>query len=198
MQFQEVITSIEQDILSLPAAEGLKLLLQSPRINQYIENTSYKVWSSCYNRAWEQDDYHQYLLIALYESIEKYKANPSKPLSYYFHIRIKFQISKAKQLVFSKKEQTNAAAVDIDSMHGVYSPSVDLSEGVLFKIALESALDKMRERSAYYAKCVEMFNYRLQGYTVKEICKMLSCSDSYVYESLKIVRRFLEQEGVFN
>ena len=188
-----VVNEYSFEVLNLPIEKSFSLLYNIPEVKEYITKLAYKYWYKT-SRLWDVDDYMQYLRIGLLEAIERFKINPQKTLAHHIYNRFKFNLAKANQLCYSKKEIKNSTMDDLDTVLGAYTE--DISERVIFQVALEASLEKYIQRSFTNKKRVIMFLYRMEGYTVKQICKEMNCSDSYVYECLNSVKRYLKSEGL--
>jgi hypothetical protein len=147
------------------------------------------------NPMYDESDFEQACRIGVYDGMQRYIANPAKPLKVHIKTRLRFHTSKLFQVMFSKKEQAVFSAIELaEELVGEH----DFTQDIILSISIETLLQKyLQNATRSYKKHVDIFLYKSQGYSISDICKKVGCSDVYAYDALNSIKRYLYSNGLF-
>ncbi len=159
----------------------------------YLYQRAVSEKAKSHNVLWDDDDWKQVFLIGLWEGLTLYikslTAEEQVSLYHCINKRLLFQTRKSYQLIRSKKSLSASQALRLEDSIYV-SSEMHTIDNTLFQLCIEEFVEKLDARSK------KILTMKLQGYTIKEICKECKLSDGTIYNSLHTILSKLKEEGI--
>lgn len=156
-------------------------------------NVAYKFFAS-YNIY--DEDIRQDILFDLCRKIEGYNKDKGKLSTYIFHICSSSLKNTYRHKTAKCRDEMSINKVDILDKSNEYIEDYNstLIDDVVTKIDTEILIDKAKNilSNVQY----EVFEYKLKGYNVREIAKIMDCSTSYIYKCCNISSKKLRKEMI--